>query len=263
MKRIKILILLMLSVFTIHAKLKHLVYAEKVDSIVIRTINWSVHFEQLWGIDRTAFDELFTYLEANPEYAKREHMDIGIIKIEDEVSRFLFCSMLNNLDEDTCSIFLGRRLLSPNEIVDRSLGFSHNKGEMIGYPSNGDYLGTRGQIKIYKNERVILEAYISPFSLEVYNCRYKLGDIAPFITKYLHAQYKKLNLKNNGVTVPDSIYDYALNIHEADSLIVYDFNRQSTKKYIPYTIKKYLVNCVKNYIMTIRHNLLTSKLAPN
>ena len=129
----------------LNAQLKHLLKAENVDSVVIRTIDWDIFPFGFYTIDRKAFDELYQFILTDSIFKEKEGMSIDSIIIKDDLSKFLFCAILNNLPKDEPQ----DAMPSPDEIWEKCRGFEYNMGIMADGYYNGDPLCIRGQIRIY------------------------------------------------------------------------------------------------------------------
>ena len=88
MRRIAIYLIL-LGIISANAELRTPIKAEKVDSVIIRTIDWSVMSFGHYGIDRKAFDKLYEFLLTDSIFREKEGMSVDSIIIKDDISKFL------------------------------------------------------------------------------------------------------------------------------------------------------------------------------
>lgn len=202
----------------VSAKLIYPIHAEMVDSVVIRTVNWSILFETPFGVERKAFDDLYEFLSLNQEFQKSEGLRIDSIKITDELSKFIFCTMINALP-----IHEKNPNPLPDKILKKGKGFNQpNRGILynLDWGQNGETLEIRGQIKIYKKNGAVIVGYMSHHLLDIFNERYSASTLSEFINDYIDWKFngpKKYLL--------DAIdYDYISreDMITPDSVIVYN-----------------------------------------
>lgn len=216
-----ILIFFVIGQFTpLKAQLKQQINAENVDSIVIRTINWfSVSFGY-YGIDRKAFDELYQFISTDSVFREKEGMSIDSIIIKDDLSKFLFCAILNNLPKDEPQ----NAMPTPDEIWEKCRGFEYNMGIMADGYYNGDPLEIRGQIRIYMKDGDVITTYMSPTLIDIFNERYVAFNLSSFITDYLYSRSRHLRENKGGQPFPEEDFDYLKESEMAnpDSICIYD-----------------------------------------
>lgn len=221
MRNIVLLLIYIFGLFPVTAK-SNFIYAECVDSVEIRAINWFVMSENYHGVARKAFDELYMYLSEHPEFRKKEDISINRIIITDDLSKFLFCSILNNLPEYENT----EGLPSPDEIYAKSKGFEYNMGLISGIMSyiNGDPLEVRAQIKIYMVDGSVTTAYMSHTLLDIFNKHYRTKNLSAVLGDYLSYIYVP-EQTDEGQPYPniieDFVYDGFDKIASSDSLCVY------------------------------------------
>lgn len=219
MRRITIYLIL-LGIISANAELRTPIVAEKVDSVIIRTIDWSVRSFGHYGIDRKAFDKLYEFLLTDSIFREKEGMSVDSIIIKDDISKFLFSTIINYVPQYT----LEETMLSPNEIWEKSKGFEYNMGIMADGYYNGDPLEIRGKIRIYLKSGEIITAYMSHTLLDIFNERYIAFNLSIFISNYLSYMFKqKAKPIKEGIPFPDKDYDYrgALKMASADSIKIY------------------------------------------
>ncbi|MBR6639936.1 MAG: hypothetical protein IKL35_06205 [Muribaculaceae bacterium] len=216
-----ILIFFVIGQFTpLKAQLKQQINAENVDSIVIRTINWSSISFGYYGIDRKAFDELYQFISTDSVFREKEGMSIDSIIIKDDLSKFLFCAILNNLPKDEPQ----NAMPTPDEIWENCKGFEYNMGIMADGYYNGDPLEIRGQIRIYMKDGDVITAYMSPTLIDIFNERYVAFNLSSFITDYLYSRSRHLRENKGGQPFPEEDFDYLKESEMAnpDSICIYD-----------------------------------------
>ncbi len=221
MKHLIFYVVMLFCVIAAKAELNTRINAENVDSIVIRTINWfSVSFGY-YGIDRKAFDELYQFISTDSVFREKEGMSIDSIIIKDDLAKFLFCAIINNLPKDEPQ----DAMPTPDEIWKRCKGFEFNMGIMTGGFYNGDPLEIRGQIRIYLKDGNIITAYMSRTLIDIFNERYIAFNLSSFIWKYISYMHKQ-NVKTikERILFPDYDYSYnpenILKIASADSIVI-------------------------------------------
>ena len=204
----------------LNAQLKHLLKAENVDSVVIRTIDWDIFPFGFYTIDRKAFDELYQFILTDSIFKEKEGMSIDSIIIKDDLSKFLFCAILNNLPKDEPQ----DAMPSPDEIWEKCRGFEYNMGIMADGYYNGDPLCIRGQIRIYMKGGEVITAYMSSTLIDIFNERYVAFNLSSFITDYLYSRSRHLRENKGGQSFPEEDFDYLKESEMAnpDSICIYE-----------------------------------------
>lgn len=149
---------------------------EKVDSIIIRTLEWHVTAFGYLGFNRKAFDKTYDYILENQNVKKTT--SIYCIKIKDKLSLSLLIAILNYLQPST------EQKPTPNEIMAKSEDFTPDNYVMVGYAKNEDPIEVRGQIKVYFKDQSVKVGYISPTSLDYNNIRYLSAPLSEFIYNF-------------------------------------------------------------------------------
>lgn len=149
---------------------------EKIDSVIIRTLEWHVTTFGYLGFNRKAFDKTYNYVLNNPNI--RKHTSIYYIKIEDKLSLSLIIAMFNNLQP-----YIYQEP-THDEIMAKSEDFTTDNYVMTGYAWNDDPIEVRGQIKIYFKDQSVKIGYLSPTLLDYNNTRYLSAPISSFINNY-------------------------------------------------------------------------------
>lgn len=179
MKRFNIILILCLLNITAKAELNEYIEPNEVDSIIIKTIDWSVVAFGPYGYSRNAFDQIYDSLFYNDIES-----DLLYIKIEDNISTTLFCSILNYSLEP----YKAENIKAyPNDILQKSPQYFPNMG-IMNYEDRqlcNEQLEIRGKIKIHKKNGVIIDAYISRTSIDIFNYRYKSFILSSFISSYI------------------------------------------------------------------------------
>lgn len=157
---------------------------EKIDSVIIRTLEWHVTTFGYLGFNRKAFDKTYNYVLDNTTI--RKNTLIYYIKIENELSLSLLIAMLNNLQPSI------EQEPTHDEIMAKSEDFTIDNYVMIGYARNDDPIEVRGQIKIYFKDHSVKIGYMSPTLLDYDNTRYLSAPLSSFINNYCYKLDKGL-----------------------------------------------------------------------
>lgn len=237
---------------SLNAQLKHPLKAENVDSVVIRTIDWFVHPFGFYSIDRKAFDELYQFISADSIFREKENMSIDSIIIKDNLSKFLFCAIINNLPKDEPQ----EAMPTPDEIWERSKGFEYNMGIMVEGYYNGDPLETRGQIRIYMKNGDVITAYLSSTLIDIFNERYIAFNLSSFISDYIYSKSEHLRANRGGQPFPEEDFDYLKESEMAnpDSICIYDKGKNGKWERLDVTL-------APDFIQELAHETYKSTLS--
>lgn len=155
-----------------------------IDSIEIKTIGW----EYIWGygkggFDRAGFDVIYEHLSSDPKNRERDKSnpyETRSVTVKDRLTMILLMSFLYELvpfrEEYVKEL--------PDAVYKRSRGAVGDDGKVNMAPIPRDPVRVTGKLTIHKSDRSKIEGYISRRSIDIFNWRYRLGELSHFISEF-------------------------------------------------------------------------------
>lgn len=155
-----------------------------IDSIEIKTIGWDYVFGYKQdGFDRAGFDGIYEHLSSDPrnrEKDKHNPYETRSVIVKDRLAKILLMSVLYGL------VPFRKEYVKelPDAVYKRSRGAVGDDGKVNLAPIPQDPVCVTGKLTIHKSDGAKIEGYISCRSIDIFNWRYRLGELSHFISEF-------------------------------------------------------------------------------
>lgn len=157
---------------------------DDIDSIEIKTIGWDYMFGyEQDGFDRAGFDGIYEHLSSDPKNRERDTSnpyETRSIIVKDRLAKILLMSALYGL------VPFRKEYVKelPYAVYKRSRGAVGDDGKVNLAPIPRDPACVIGKLTIHKSDGTKIEGYLSSDSIDIFNWRYRLGELSHFISEF-------------------------------------------------------------------------------